>query len=223
MKYMLHHNKRPKVRKKIIKKTGKVLLLVTLVIGLSYVWHVQFNYRFGIITENKVYKSGKIPPDQIAGYLIKNKIKTVIDLRHPELHDPLNPGKQDGIDLEREAVEKLPGVQYINIPSDQVPTRENLVKFFEVMDDSSSYPVLIHCYHGTGRAIIYSAIYRIEYEGMSAEEARQLTRFKLIGSSFDRGRRKGDFLVNYKARKEGKNSTLNTMQGEYHTPGNTRG
>ncbi len=81
------------------------------------------------------------------------------------------------------------------------------------MDDSASYPVLIHCYHGTGRAIIYSAIYRIEYEGHTNEEARAKTRFRLNGSSFDKGRSKGDFLINYKARKEGDNSTLNTLEG----------
>jgi len=194
------------------KKTTRIFLLILTVSILSYVWYVHFNYRFGVITEEKVYKSGKIPPEKIANYLIDYKIKTVIDLRHPELSDPLNPGKQNGIDLERAAVEKLPGVRYVNIPSNQVPTKDNLVKFFEVMDDSASYPVLIHCYHGTGRAIIYSAIYRIEYEGMSNEEARQKTRFKLNGSSFDVGKGKGDFLISYKARKEGKDSTLNMME-----------
>ncbi len=193
-----------------MKKVGQALLAVFLVIGLPYGWYVYFDYRFGVITENRVYKSGKIPPDKIANYLIKYKIKTVVDLRHPELSDPLNPGKQNGIDLERAAVEKIPGVRYINIPSSQVPSKENLVKFFEVMDDNTSYPVLIHCYHGTGRAIIYSAIYRIEYEGMAGEQARQLTRLKLYRSSFDRGQPKGDFLINYKARNESNNSILNT-------------
>jgi protein tyrosine/serine phosphatase len=32
------------------------------------------------------------------------------------------------------------------------------------MDNKDNYPVLIHCYHGTGRAEMYSALYRIEYE-----------------------------------------------------------
>jgi protein tyrosine/serine phosphatase len=27
------------------------------------------------------------------------------------------------------------------------------------MDNSDNYPVLIHCYHGTGRAEMYSALY----------------------------------------------------------------
>jgi len=195
-----------------MKKAGYLFLITILVVGLYNIWYAHFNYRFDAITEGKVYKSGVIPPDQIADYLLKYKIKTVIDLRHPGIHDTLNPGKQADIDLERKAVGKFPGIQYINIPSAQVPSKENLVKFFEVMDESESYPVLIHCFHGTGRALIYSAIYRIEYERMLNEDARQKTRFILHGSSFDKGKSKGDFLINYKARKEGQNSTVSIMQ-----------
>ena len=194
-----------------MKKVGILFLFILTFSGLYYVWYAHYNYRFDAITGGKVYKSGKIPPDQIADYLLKYKIKTVIDLRHPGIHDALNPGRQLGIDLERKAVEKLAGIKYINIPSAQVPSKENLVKFFEIMDDSAAYPVLIHCFHGTGRAMIYSSIYRIEYERMLSEEARQKTRFVLNGSSFDKGKPKGDFLINYQARKEGENSTLNFL------------
>ncbi len=195
-------------------KSKKYLIfffLFAIVATLPYIWHVYFNYRFAVISENKVYKSGVIPPEKIASYINKYKIKTVIDLRHPGLHDPLNPGKKDGIDLERAAIEKIPGVKYVNIPSDQVPTRNNLNSFFNVMDDSESYPVLIHCYHGIGRAVIYSALYRIEYEGFSNEAARAKTRVVLNGSSFDEGKSKGDFLINYKSRKHGGASTLATL------------
>ena len=70
------------------------------------------------------------------------------------------------------------------------------------MDNPKNYPVLIHCYHGIGRAQIYSAIYRIEYEGMSNEEARQKAAFPVMFSSFDDGKPKGEFLKNYKTRKQ---------------------
>jgi hypothetical protein len=40
------------------------------------------------------------------------------------------------------------------------------------MDNKDNYPVLIHCYHGTGRAEMYSALYRIEYENFTNEDAR---------------------------------------------------
>jgi protein tyrosine/serine phosphatase len=51
------------------------------------------------------------------------------------------------------------------------------------MDNSDNYPVLIHCYHGTGRAEMYSALYRIEYEKFTNEAARQGVRTLLKFSS----------------------------------------
>jgi hypothetical protein len=74
------------------------------------------------------------------------------------------------------------------------------------LDDEKNYPVLIHCYHGTGRAQIYSALYRIEYEGWSNADARAKTRFivQALGykSSFADTKSKGRFLMNYKPRSE---------------------
>ena len=69
------------------------------------------------------------------------------------------------------------------------------------MDNPDNYPVLIHCYHGVGRAEMYSAIYRIEYENWLPEEARTSTRFLTKWSSFDIGKPKGDYLNNYKKQK----------------------
>ena len=107
-------------------------------------------------------------------------------------------------------------INHINIPSGQVPTKKTLTKFFEILDDKTNYPVLIHCYHGTGRAEIYSAIYNIEYEKLSNQEARRKTRFIVEGfgykSSFSNGKKKGDFLINYKPRSVGKNSTINSLE-----------
>ena len=89
---------------------------------------------------------------------------------------------------------------YFNLGTDQVPTQETVDKFLDIMDDSSNYPVLIHCYHGVGRAQLFSAIYRIEYEGWSNQDAREQTRILLKGSSFDEGAPKGEYLINYKPR-----------------------
>jgi protein tyrosine/serine phosphatase len=70
------------------------------------------------------------------------------------------------------------------------------------MDNPANYPVLIHCYHGIGRAEMYSAIYRIEYEGFTNEKARSGVRTLIKWSSFDDGKPKGEFLKNYISRKE---------------------
>lgn len=189
-----------KKNKKII---GFSLLFVVLVLVGNYVYDMNINHNFETITEGKVYKSGVIPPDEIADYVNKYHIKSIVDLRFPgtqNLKD--NPEIPAELTAEQNAVAKIKGVTYFNNGSDQVPKEENLVTFFKIMDNPANYPVLIHCYHGVGRAEMYSALYRIEYEGWDTEKARTNTRFLTKWSSFDIGTPKGDYLMNYQARKQ---------------------
>jgi protein tyrosine phosphatase (PTP) superfamily phosphohydrolase (DUF442 family) len=170
-----------------------------------YVWQVHFNYRFEIISEGKVYKSAAIPPEKLGDYITSHGIHTVIDLRDPGgVRDALHPERRAEIEAEAAAIAKLNGVRHVNIPSRQVPDAATLTEFFAVLDDKSSYPVLIHCHHGTGRAVIYSALYRVEYEHWSNEQARQATRpvVEFLGyhSAFADGTPKGDFLMHYQPR-----------------------
>ena len=193
-----------------MKSIYKILILITLSLSVYYVWYVNFNFRFETISEGKVYKSALIDPDKIEGYLLDNKIKTVIDLLHPGLKDDLNPANQKEIDAEDRAIAEVNkkhnlNIKHVNIPSGQIPNAQTIEKFLKVLDDDANYPVLIHCYHGTGRAQIYSAIYRIEYENWKNEDARAETRVVVDAlvyrSAFADGREKGDFLMNYKPRK----------------------
>lgn len=185
------------------KKLGLLVLLIVVAGVGKYVYDMHVNHNFETITEGKVYKSGVIPPDEIDDYVKEYKIKSIVDLRFPGTGDDVNnPEIPAELTAEKEAVEKIPGVNYFNNGSDQVPQQHNLDTFFKIMDDKANYPVLIHCYHGVGRAEMYSALYRIEYENMNPEEARTNTRFLTKWSSFDLGKPKGDFLHTYKTRKE---------------------
>src|SRR5437773_12261447 len=47
----------------------------------------------------------------------------------------------------------------------------SIKKFLEIMDDENSYPVLIHCKAGLHRTGVMAAIYRMEYDGWSREDA----------------------------------------------------
>jgi len=199
----------------------KFLGVSILVLAGYYVWLIEFNYNFRVVTDNKVYKSGFINPNKLDSYIKENKINTIIDLMDPSVQDKLNPAFIDDIILEDNAVKEYnkkynAKVKHISIPSPQVPTKKTLTKFFKILDDNTSYPVLIHCYHGTGRAQIYSALYRIEYENWKNEDARAKTRILVEGfgyrSSFADGKEKGDFLMNYKPRRSGTNSTLNMLK-----------
>ncbi|MFA5529201.1 MAG: tyrosine-protein phosphatase, partial [Thiohalomonadaceae bacterium] len=181
----------------------------------AYVWFVHVNYRFETISAGRVFKSAAIPPHRIGDYIERHGIRTVIDLRDPGgVRDALHPENQREIEAEAEAVARLAGVRHVNIPSRQLPSAETLARFFEVLDQDEAYPVLIHCHHGTGRAEIYSAIYRIEYEGWSNEAARQATRpiIEFLGyrSAFATGKSKGDFLIHYTPQAE---SAVRTAPG----------
>jgi len=185
------------------KKILIVALVLILLVTLKYVYDRHLNHNFMTITEGKVYKSGVIPPDEIADYVKKYHIKSIVDLRFPGTGDEVNnPEIPAELTAEKNAVTKLIGVNYFNNGSDQVPNQKNLDLFFKIMDNKDNYPVLIHCYHGIGRAQLYSAIYRIEYEGWSNEDARHQAAFPFMFSSFDDGKPKGEYLKSYKSRKQ---------------------
>ncbi|NHM02487.1 dual specificity protein phosphatase family protein [Flavobacterium difficile] len=182
------------------------LLLVAIAIGLFgklYVYDYKINHNFDTVTEGKVYKSGVLPPDEIADYVAKYKIKSILDLRYPGTGDDVNnPEIPAELKAEKLAAAKIKGLNHFNIGSEQVPKTENLKAFFKVMDDPANYPVLIHCFHGVGRAEIYSAIYRIEYENWDRDQARTSTRLVTKYCAFDLGKPKGDFLHTYVKRNE---------------------
>lgn len=194
------------------KKAAVALLVALAVPGASFgaykLWNRYLNYNFGVVTKDKVYKSGAIKPSRIRDYVEAYKIKTVIDLRD-EVSDQYH---QEEIAA---AVAQIEGTRYVNIRSPQVPKRENLLQFYELLDDPNSYPVLIHCYHGLGRTMLYVAVYRMEYEGWSNDAARSQTRLivesPIYDSSFAAGEWKGNFLINYKPRSAGKAATVNNI------------
>jgi protein tyrosine phosphatase (PTP) superfamily phosphohydrolase (DUF442 family) len=189
-----------KKNKKVI---GFVLFAILLVLTGKYVYDMNINHNFETITEGKVYKSGVIPPDEIESYVKKYHIKSIVDLRFPGTADlKNNPEIPAELTAEKNAIAKIKGVNYFNNGSDQVPAADNLDLFYKIMDNADNYPVLIHCYHGTGRAEMYAALYRIEYEKFTNEAARQGVRTLVKFSSFDDGTPKGEYLKAYKSRRE---------------------
>jgi protein tyrosine phosphatase (PTP) superfamily phosphohydrolase (DUF442 family) len=62
--------------------------------------------------------------------------------------------------------------EVINIPvctSD--PSYEEAHRFFEIIDDPAKRPVLLHCYHGADRTGALTALYRINRQRWSTENA----------------------------------------------------
>ncbi|MEM1084526.1 MAG: tyrosine-protein phosphatase [Verrucomicrobiota bacterium] len=66
---------------------------------------------------------------------------------------------------------------YVNIPvKTSAPTYEQAREFFEIVDRPENQPVLLHCYHGADRTGAFTALYRINRQGWSKDEAiREMT------------------------------------------------
>jgi len=176
-------------------KRIKLILLVfigiLLTIGVADFYWVYVANRFEVISEGKVYKSGVMPEKKLKKIIEKYHIKTIVDLRKPK--DIKN------IEQERALAGTL-GVIHVNIPSEQVPEDETVQKFLKIMDDKKNYPVLIHCEHGEGRAVLFSAIYRIEYENWDNDKARCASRIITYGTGFSLNASKGKYLSQYTPR-----------------------
>jgi protein tyrosine/serine phosphatase len=182
------------------------ILALVVAIVLWRVYAININYRFTEVKKNKVYRSAAIPPEKLESYLTKYGIKTIVDLRIGDFQDKLNGGKTEQIIAEQEVADRMEGVEHINIPTLQVPADSTLTDFYKIMSDSTKYPVLIHCHDGIGRAVLFGALYNIEYENYSNEEARQNTRMIVPFSNFGKNSKKGKYLINYKKRLDSKDS-----------------
>lgn len=165
--------------------------------GGWYAYEVHIRHRLHAVTEDQVYRSAAMPPKEMATVAKSLGLRTVIDFRtYVPGQDSTNTTPLEDIQGETRALAAV-GVRHIHLPTPQVPDAATVDKFLSVMADPANRPVLIHCYHGIGRAELFTAIYRIEFEGWSNERARHATRFFLSGSSFSDKAAKGRFLMAY--------------------------
>jgi protein tyrosine/serine phosphatase len=134
--------------------SGLIVLLVTGV-PIGYSFYSQSHIRnFHMVREGVLYRSGQMSVPGLQSVIRDHGIKTVVSLRPA--------------DEVEEAFCRNEGINYYRIsprPWEGVP------QFLEIMDDPELHPILIHCYAGIHRTGAYSAIYRMEYEHWSNEQA----------------------------------------------------
>lgn len=164
--------------------------LCVLASALTYIWWDTRRDRIRTISEGRVYQSGEFAPDKLREEVRRLGIRTVIDLREPP----------EVAERERQALAAT-DARYVNLPTAWEPKQDTIDRFVEMMRDPTVYPVLVHCKHGTGRSVLFSAIYRVEFEGWDNERARLATRSPLRwltpGGSFAVDAPKGKILLGY--------------------------
>ena len=172
-----------------------VLIPGLLITGGMLYWKHVLHY-FATVTPHVMYKSAAMDADELADVVASHQIKTVIDLRSidPEI-DPNSCTPEQLRDAKTE-LGKV-GANFINLPTGQIPTQQTVDSYLAIMAKPENLPVLIHCHHGVGRTELFVALYRIEFEGWSNDDARRGARLVPAYSSFAVTKPKGAWLMAY--------------------------
>lgn len=139
---------------------------LALVLGGSlYGYWVYVDHRLTIVTPQRVFQSAEMPPEDLVRVSQRLGVQTVFDFRADADQD-------SNIATERAALERN-GIKYVHLPSSRTPTPETVAAFVRAMQPevAANRRVLLHCHDGEGRAVFYSAIYRMEFEGWDNQRA----------------------------------------------------
>ena len=161
----------------------------TLLVALGYSQYWVYTGRVATVERDRLYRSAALSEDRLLDLCRLHRITTVIDLR------------EESPETLAEAKTLAPaGIAHVGLPTGQVPSRETVARFLQVMDTRRHEAVLVHCTHGVGRSGVFSAIYRMEYQGWprwrAIAEAMVLAGF----GSFGPGNSKAAFLWSYRPR-----------------------
>lgn len=176
-----------------------IVLVMAVLIGgpLGYcTYREQMARNFHVVQEGVLYRSGQLAFEGFHRVTHDYNIRTVVCLRDGDRDD----------DQDEEAFCRKVGITHIRIPprswwasKGPAPVEEGLKVFREVMRDPANFPVLIHCFAGLHRTGAYCAVYRMDFQGWSNEQA--LAEMKCAGyRTLDDDWDVLTFLENYRAR-----------------------
>jgi protein tyrosine phosphatase (PTP) superfamily phosphohydrolase (DUF442 family) len=149
-----------------------VVLLIALVMGGLYVWRCHVStYHLATVDPGVLYRDGVQSPCQFETAVRKVQPRTVISLideneeadeNKPQFESEKEYLAKKGIRLERIPV-KLGGW----------PTKKDVDRFFEIVNDPQAQPVLVHCAQGVRRTGFMAAAYQMKQMGYDKDRAKE--------------------------------------------------
>lgn len=136
----------------------------------SYAANALFRNNFHEVVPGRLYRSAQMPRGDLVRTVQEHGIKSVIDLR-------LMSDTTDETGLTEAAAAARGGAVYRHIPfsSARADQRSSILALIAAYRQLPQ-PILVHCSSGTHRAGVASAVWLLEQEGRSPQEAsRQLT------------------------------------------------
>jgi protein tyrosine/serine phosphatase len=148
---------------------GTVVVLLLIAAPVGFALHQQKQVRhFREVHAGVLYRSGQTTIPGLRRLIHDYGIRTVICLRDG----------QTAADRAEEDYCRSQDILFVRLPprswgdgTGEVPAEENVRKFRAVMADPRNHPALIHCFAGMHRTGAYCAIYRMEFQHWSNEQA----------------------------------------------------
>jgi len=134
--------------------------------------------RLREVTPGRVYRSGQMTVEGFTDAVARYHLRTIINLQD-EVPDPeIRQSFLNGHTVPESELCRRLGVRYVHLAPDLISRRRcpadrpaAIGQFLAVMDDPATYPVLLHCRAGLHRTGVLTAVYRMEYDGWTPEEA----------------------------------------------------
>lgn len=145
----------------------KILYTSIFFVFVGALWYVstfRVTKNFHEVDPGKFYRSAQLSGPEMAEYVDKYKIQTVISLR----------GKPDNLSWmkEQEAVLKEKNVRFLYFwwTSNYLPNPDEFRGFLHALR-TEKYPILIHCRSGADRTSEASAIYAMDFMNVPKDRA----------------------------------------------------
>ncbi len=156
------------MRRWLIPLLGAATVLALIVGPVVYAFHEEKQTRnFRVVRDGVLYRSARMTPAGLKRVVHDYGIRTVVSLRDA-----------DRFDREEEEFCRQQELSFYRLPPRHWDTSNgpaeaeaNVRQFRDILDDPDNYPILVHCFAGIHRTGAYVAVYRMEREHWSNEEA----------------------------------------------------
>jgi len=161
-----------------------------------YRWRYEDGKRLRVVTPGKLYRSGQLSADGLDEAVSRFGIRTVLNLQNEAPDPTIKPGVSESEFLDSR------GVKFVFLNVDLVKKWHAaearpaaVARFIALMDNPDNFPMLIHCRAGLHRTGVLLALYRMEYEGWTRDEA--LRELKLHGFGRSACTARNDYIQQY--------------------------
>jgi protein tyrosine/serine phosphatase len=142
-------------------------VIILVVVGVSAANHLlqarALPRHFHVVEPGRLYRSGQPTPEQLANIIKQHGIRTVVNLRGPEVT-----GYVDDAPTAQEY-----GACVVSLPISSIKplSEDQLATLRRIYEDPRNYPILVHCEAGRARTGVAVALWRIERQGWAPAKA----------------------------------------------------